>query len=467
MASEHRDVDPVAPVDVVAEMRPLLLSVDGAGRVLDQRGGFGGFLGLEPEGLVGGSVFDFLDADSAERLTTYLFESVGEDEAAIALPMPFRMSVVAADGRSHPVDVIPTGRRDGPDAWRWTVLVVPLDLSSSIVRPLDLEMAGGTRDEVCAALCQELTNDASPFASRWFLLDLEDPGGPQVRCARPEEDGAVASVLAVELLGRGWRPWRAMDAGATWGMEPADVPPSVQEVMAERGWRRCVVAPVHVEGDLVAAYVMLSRVPDGFDPRSLKRNVANRIEQLVRVTALLFGRWAEERRLRVAATTDPLTGLPNRQALFDALPSRADRGAVLYLDVDDFKSVNDRYGHSVGDRVLRTIAGRIVERCGSGDTVARIGGDEFVVLLGGDDPTGDRLGLRIVNEVGRDLGIDGGPKHVGLSVGLASVGSVDDPLHDADRAMLLAKRRGRGRLVRSGSAADEDGPIEVGPRTLG
>ena len=464
MSSEDRDVE---PVDVVAEMRPLILSVDGDGRVLEHRGGFGGFLGLDLDGLVGGSVFDFLDPASAERLTIYLIESIGETEEVVSLPMPFRMSVRDGDGRARPVDVIPTGRRHGPDAWRWTVVIVPLELSSSIVRPLDLEMAGASRDDVCAALCEELTNDATPFAGRWFLLDLEDPGGPRVRCARPDEDGAVASALGAELLGGGWRPWRDLPAGAVRGIEPADVPSAVREVMDERDWRRCVVAPVHVEGELAAVFVMLSRVPDGFDPTMLKRNVANRVEQLVRVTALVFGRWAEERRLRVAATTDPLTGLPNRQALFDALLSRADEGALLYLDVDDFKAVNDRYGHSVGDRVLCTLAGRIVDRCGSADTVARIGGDEFVVLLAGDVALGGDLGLRIVNEVGRDLGIDGGPEHVGVSVGLAGVGSVDEPLHEADRAMLLAKRRGRGRMERATSRRGDDGPIEVGRRTSG
>ncbi len=437
----------VRPSSMVDEMRTLVLAMDSDGTILERRGGYGGFLGLDLEAIVGSSVFDFLDPADVDKLATYLVETVGEIEEVIALPMPFRLTVIGGDGIGRPVDIIPSGHRDESGGWRWTAVIVPVALNSSVVRAIDRELDGGERDEVCALLCDELTMDDTAFSGRWFLVDLAHPGGQRVHRVGPADD-QVADVIDHVVRFDGWSPWAEMDPGSVRGLDVDELPSAVRDVMGERRWRRCLIAPVHVDGALVAAFVMLSLVPNGYSPIELKSNVADRIEVLVRSTRMLMTRWEESRKLEIAATTDQLTGLPNRHAFFETLARHRDGGTLLYLDLDEFKSVNDRYGHAVGDRVLRTIAAQIVETCREEDTVARLGGDEFVVLVAdSDDSIGTRLGNRILRSVGCDLGLELGPERIGVSVGLAELGELDDPLNAADRAMLLAKRRGRGRMV--------------------
>lgn len=109
-------------------------------------------------------------------------------------------------------------------------------------------------------------------------------------------------------------------------------------------------------------------------------------------------------------------------------------------DVDEFTSVNDLYGHEIGDEVLVRIAERLVATCRADDTVARVGGDEFVVLLrGADDGLAEQIATRAVAAIGAPLGLDCGPESISVSVGRSSLDD-DNPLDVADRAMLRVKR---------------------------
>ena len=95
----------------------------------------------------------------------------------------------------------------------------------------------------------------------------------------------------------------------------------------------------------------------------------------------------DERRTERLALYDPLTGLPNRRYLLDCLDETARRGgglAVLFVDLDGFKQVNDTLGHEAGDEVLRVAARRLLGAVRQGDTVVRLGGDEFIVVAEGD-----------------------------------------------------------------------------------
>jgi diguanylate cyclase (GGDEF)-like protein/PAS domain S-box-containing protein len=167
---------------------------------------------------------------------------------------------------------------------------------------------------------------------------------------------------------------------------------------------------------------------------------------------------AAQRRLEFDATHDALTGLPNR-ALFREIGDRAvarasriaESLAVLFLDLDGFKLVNDSYGHDTGDMLLGQVARRLREAVRAGDLVARLGGDEFVILC--EHPRNEQqmleLSTRIIETVSQPFVIDEHEVRVGVSVGIAfSKGSdagIGELIRDADVALYRAKNEGRGR----------------------
>ena len=158
-----------------------------------------------------------------------------------------------------------------------------------------------------------------------------------------------------------------------------------------------------------------------------------------------------EKQLVHNASHDPLTGLPNRALLYQRLAERIARAtpfALLCIDLDGFKQVNDQLGHSAGDIVLTTVAKRLVAGVRTGDTVARRGGDEFVVILC-DAPLPESaiaLGRRLIDTASAPMTVGDWTGAVGLSVGIAIGGAADDAeelLLVADRAMYEAKAAGR------------------------
>jgi diguanylate cyclase (GGDEF)-like protein/PAS domain S-box-containing protein len=159
-------------------------------------------------------------------------------------------------------------------------------------------------------------------------------------------------------------------------------------------------------------------------------------------------------RLAQLALHDPLTGVANRTLLDDrlaqALRTRHRDGgvvAVLFCDVDDFKAVNDRFGHQFGDSLLEVVASRLSSAVRSGDTVARVGGDEFVVVsLVHDLSDADALLLRVGESLGHGIRMPGGSGlPLSVSVGMAiaddSTCSAAELLDVADRQMYAVKRR--------------------------
>ena len=166
-----------------------------------------------------------------------------------------------------------------------------------------------------------------------------------------------------------------------------------------------------------------------------------------------------EEQLRRIAFHDPLTLLANRALFRDrvehalAVGKRGSRGvAVLFIDLDNFKKINDSLGHGQGDRVLRTSAQRLVKCTRNGDTVARLGGDEFAVLL--ENLTGREVVVevaqRIVQALQEPFAFLGSNLRVAASIGVAfatATDGVEELLRNADVAMYAAKSQGKGRYV--------------------
>jgi diguanylate cyclase (GGDEF)-like protein/PAS domain S-box-containing protein len=170
-------------------------------------------------------------------------------------------------------------------------------------------------------------------------------------------------------------------------------------------------------------------------------------------------RHALEQELNHQAFHDTLTGLANRALFFDRLSHAMDRSAresnsvaVLFLDLDDFKTVNDSFGHPAGDQLLVEVAKRIRSATRPGDTVARFGGDEFAVLVeaGFMPVAAQAVAERIIdalNPTFRVLTNDVSMRpSIGIAIANRPLETPDDLLRDADLAMYVAKRKGKGRF---------------------
>lgn len=169
----------------------------------------------------------------------------------------------------------------------------------------------------------------------------------------------------------------------------------------------------------------------------------------------------ESERIRYRASYDALTGLPNRFLLYDRLQqavANASRGkralAVLFLDLDSFKPINDVCGHLAGDQLLVAVAQRLKDCVRESDTVARIGGDEFVIIL--PEVAGVEDACLVAGKVVQNLHVPfalepGNAVQIGASIGIAlypenGIG-VEDMIHCADQAMYQAKQAGKSRYV--------------------
>lgn len=199
---------------------------------------------------------------------------------------------------------------------------------------------------------------------------------------------------------------------------------------------------IRKDGTLFPAEITLSRWLEKGSPRLgvILRDVSERHQ-------------AEQRLVR-AARFDQLTGLLNRasicQAIADTLASDAG-GAVLLLDLDGFKQINDTHGHAAGDLILQAVAQRLTAELRSEDRVGRLGGDEFVVLLNGrrDYLNLIAIGERLITAIERPIDLAQCQGHVSSSIGLSLIDAMtgdtsDAILGDADLALYRAKQDGRG-----------------------
>ncbi|TFH87690.1 diguanylate cyclase [Billgrantia azerbaijanica] len=193
---------------------------------------------------------------------------------------------------------------------------------------------------------------------------------------------------------------------------------------------------------------------------------AGRLERHVCLLSDITELKAHQQRLEQEAHHDALTGLPNRQRFSDRLHQaiaqsrrHGNRLAVVFLDLDGFKAVNDTYGHDVGDQLLAGLAGRMQRALREGDTLARLGGDEFVALLRDlhDEAAGLAVVKRLLAVAADPIVIDERRLQVSASLGVAFAlrpRELDAArlLHRADQAMYQAKRAGRNRFCVSREA---------------
>jgi diguanylate cyclase (GGDEF)-like protein len=277
------------------------------------------------------------------------------------------------------------------------------------------------------------------------------------------------AIEAGKRTGLGDRVFKTGEA--TWTADlVVDETAEAAETAASVGLSSGFAFPVVFDGQVVAVVEML-----GQEHPERERQLLT----CARHGSVQLGRVLERERSREQishlALHDALTELPNRTLLMDRLAHvmrRMKEGsapkAVLFIDLDDFKLINDSLGHDVGDHVLRTVAQRLSRQMRAGDTAARFGGDEFVVIcdeLPSDDAVGD-IAEGILEALAEPMDLDGAATTVvTASIGIAII---DDPsvrpehlIRDADAAMYRAKEDGRGRFHVFGRALHERASLRL------
>jgi len=219
-------------------------------------------------------------------------------------------------------------------------------------------------------------------------------------------------------------------------------------------WQRAA-APFRDADGAVAGLVCVGRAPAaGFAADAFRSSAGDMFAEIIRSAA------ARQSRLEVESLTDVLTGLANHRHFQDRLREWVEVAScdgrqlsLLFCDLDRFKRLNDRHGHLVGDEVLRSVGLVLAASVRDGDLAARCGGDEFAVVLGDADAAeAHKVAERIKHSIGEMLAGQGG-HHITVSIGCATLGvdgsTAEDLLDRADRAMYVAKQRGRDRVVQA------------------
>jgi diguanylate cyclase (GGDEF)-like protein/PAS domain S-box-containing protein len=232
---------------------------------------------------------------------------------------------------------------------------------------------------------------------------------------------------------------------------------SYREIALDHGLRACWSTPVMASsGDRVLGTFAVYHP----EPQAPLLEAEEIVAMVSPLAAIAIERKTFEDRLAYQAQHDPLTGLPNRLLFVEFLTlalarsqRRQSTSAVLFLDLDRFKVVNDSLGHDAGDELMVNLSTRLCAAVRPGDTVARFGGDEFTVLCDDLSPGDARnqaidVARRLLEVIEAPIQLNGEDQHLSASIGIALAGPADTPetlLRDADAAMYRAKADGKGR----------------------
>jgi diguanylate cyclase (GGDEF)-like protein len=233
----------------------------------------------------------------------------------------------------------------------------------------------------------------------------------------------------------------------------------LQTALSDVGTTASVSAPI-TSGWTLIGYIVAG-VTSGPERLTVTPRLAERLKGLAAQASIAISNARLLDQIRYQALHDTLTGLPNRALILDRAEQMLARGrrnylpvAVLYLDLDGFKDVNDRLGHSVGDRLLRAVTQRLLATMRESDTIGRLGGDEFVVLVDGStmDAGPELVAERLLGVLREPFVLEGtsfGPLSLSASIGIAAGtrSSASELLRDADTALYEAKGGGKNRYV--------------------
>lgn len=376
---------------------------------------------------VGRSVVELVHADDLDRVaTTFSVSAIEGDRSSLMTNVVIPLRVVAP---SHLVPFEATGRWVRTREGDWYFVVALVDVTTRFATTEALRAIAGESDDQSAV--QVLVDACHTFNGidgaqvTWWSSEGErfsvgDLGSsPEIADRLVPVDGDLGAL------------------GSPFSLVDYD-------------WAH--VFPITGAGEMLGAFGFW-----GWGPPPEVRFLSVVVAPLLDLAALALTRARARASLSERANTDPLTGLANRRYFMDQFPVQHNESvAVMYIDLDNFKTVNDFWGHSIGDCVLQLVAERIRRAVSRGDVVARLGGDEFAVLCRRIRPeAAPVIADRVVEALNRSYDIEGVRVPGGASVGVAvgtrrSAGP--DLVDRADRALMLAKAEGKARLVLASEA---------------
>lgn len=414
-------------------------------------------LGYRPEEVLGRPALDFVHPDDVAIAGEALEQIVTEADGQLGVGAAMGLRLQAADGGYRWFEVGAQSLLDEPRV-RGTILHCrAADSSAWLDQALRSVAEGRPLDDVLTTIARAAAAAVEP-ARAVVAWDWE--GDRFAHAVPPGLPGALRGQAASGEA----TPWaQAMAQGGPVDAELSELPAAVASAARTVGVGACWVVPVRREGRDHDAVLLVWR--DVAGPSTVSYRVA--LDRVATAIELAFQRHGSDLALHFAARHDMLTGIANRARFFERLDelATADGGAgagplhgVLYLDLDDFKPVNDLYGHAAGDEVLRVVSRRLRSHLRSDDLVARIGGDEFAVLCP-EVPTADQLGAvaeRLVAAIAEPIALGEGAEavtvRVAASIGVAAVDvevlprmGGDALLEQADRALRAAKAAGKHR----------------------
>ena len=396
---------------------------------------------------IGDSLFEYLHPDDAPWILqafTDLVESGSTDPPFAANRMgAMRVRVLAKDGRVIPIEATGGVGLTDPAIGGLMYSVRP----ARIEELLDSVFAGVAEGESIESLMQLVVDIVTlpPLGIEAAVFEQRSDGSDRlVATSDPCLEGLP--VNCTDFV-----PWAGLCTEAT-AVEIDTLPEAARDQLVGAGFERCIHAGAHAP-DVSTTLRLIACMRERRDPVI---GAVQRVERARELMSVVLLKAHNDRLLARAATIDDLTGLPNRIGLsrhLEQVASSSDDCVMLFVDIDEFKLVNDRHGHLVGDRVLATVADRLRRAVRADDVVTRLYGDEFIVLLKGmsgdlTPDTVERIAERVVSMLAAPLKIDGVTLNISASVGVAHLGEdrdIDRLMGCADQAMYAAKRAGGGR----------------------
>lgn len=435
------DVQAMSAEAALSHIRQTVIVVDEFGTILQHMGSSLGILGYATNELVGTNALDHI---APEHYESMLFAFFGPDDRIVrSKHLPFKLGLVDRNGDACYAECC--GERVWVDErYLWIVTLMPHPLQSASFLAVQDFGAGASSIEIAETVAASLSmqwDDA--FEIRSFLLAGHD-GHHFTTIVEPGRSADAGLAARITPLVETDAPWNRGISDIHVVLPVTLLPADVAEAALSAGFAAVDLAVACLEGKPKLALLTFALHEHAFEG-----NIDMILRDSIQTIEMTLERERDEELLTVAAEHDPLTGLVNRSRFAAALEQSAASTAVLFIDLDEFKQINDSFGHVVGDAVLVEVARRISGVCRPGDVVTRLGGDEFAVLLADVDTAGaTHVSQRVLDAIAEPLPSGLGPTEVYASGGLATAESdATLSVERADLAMLRGKRAGRGRLV--------------------